>query len=671
MRPLMKRLSIQLLFLFCLTAPFARAQETRQGEPDASLVPDQVFRDSLASAEIATYSIDLPAGQFVYGEVDQVSIDAVVTIYDPDDRQVAAFDGPARGLEPFQFTTENAGRYRVEVAPFRNDSGRYTLTLKRIEPRANTPEGRLDQLLAQFRGDDRPGGVVAVIQNGEVTFTRAYGMADLTHGIPNTPETLFNTGSVSKQFAGIAFAMLAEQGILSIDDDVRKYLPELPDFGPTVTLRHLLNHTSGYREVYGVLALEGRRVNGDILKREDAISVVQHQPELQFEPGSQFLYNSTAYVILTTIIERVTGMFYPDWMKQHVFEPLGMEVTRIEREPGDVIPGSAYSYITAARGGYREDFESYAYYGATDLYTNVYDLARWLRNFRTSELGGPGVMKRMLEKSILTNGDTLGYTLGLYVGEYRGLRHLQHSGSTGGYRSFLAYYPDLDAGVAVLANTGAFPVSTVAEEMREIFFGDAMMPEEPAPVVATEESVIIPPRHRQVYPGSYKLEDGPSFNVLYEAGRFFVQPAGERRLPLSPQSDVLFLVDVPERDIRLFFHVEQDGSVISGIVFQNDDPPAPFTRIEPWMPGSDDIEEFTGRYFSEEVEVFYTLSVIDGNLTVHHRRLGNVPLQVKERDTFNGLWPLVEVAFERDESGHVNGFRVSNGRTRSVRFQKI
>lgn len=200
----------------------------------------------------------------------------------------------------------------------------------------------------------------------------------------------------------------------------------------------MLNHTSGYREAYGPLALQGRFVSGDILRRQDAIDVVRYQAELQFTPGSRHLYNSTGYVLLTTVAERISGVPYPDWMQEHVFGPLGMTATQIEREPGEVLPGAAASYRNASREGYREDFEAYAYYGATDVYTNVEDLARWIRNFRRSEVGEPGVMQRMKERSTFNNGDTLDYTLGLRFDWHLGMERVFHGRSTGGYRTYCA-----------------------------------------------------------------------------------------------------------------------------------------------------------------------------------------------------------------------------------------
>ncbi len=620
----------------------------------------------LESDDTLSYAIDLDAGHFVVGDVIQHTVDVVIGVDRPDGKRVATVDVSARGPEPFSFKTDTAGSFRINISPYQQQSGRFALRIRRVEPVATTPEGVVDQLMADFNGDDRPGGVAAVYRNGEVIFARGYGLANLTFPVPITPQTLFNIGSVSKQFAGIFFAMMAEEGRLSLDDDVRKYIPDFPDFGTPVRLRHLLNHTSGYREAYGVLGLQGRRVNGDILLRKDALDAVRRQPALQYPPGSRHLYNSTAYVILTEIAERITEQPYPEWMAEHVFGPLGMDNTRIEREPGDVIPGSATSYTFADAGGYREDFEAYAYYGATDVYTNVHDLARWLRNFRTSELGGPGVMQRMTERSLLSNGDTLGYTLGLSLDRHLGMKRIQHGGSTGGYRAFLAYYPEIDAGVVVLANTGAVPVTRIAEAAAAAFFSEHIrrMPAQPAPASPAEIDTVA----LDGYAGSYWAEGYGRIPIFREGTRLVIRPASGRADTLVALSDSSFWIDAR---LSILFDRSPSGVAEGATLSFRGQGDVPMRRL-PASTGDDiGLGAFTGRYFSEEIESFYTAAVEDGKLTLEHRRLGKMPLEPRAPDLFTGPWPVREVAFERDPSGRVSGFRVVEGRTIGVRFERV
>lgn len=632
----------------------ARAQEA------APLAVGEAVEGTLASGDAHVYRVALDAGQFVYAEATQRSADVVVEVLGPDGGQVDVMDQTARGPEAVVFTTDAAGLYQLRVTPFAAEAGDYALAVRRVEPIATTPEGMLRQRMAAFDGDDRPGGIVAVIRGGEVVHQQAFGMADLAHGLPITRETVFNIGSVAKQFAGIFFAMKAEEGALSIDDDVRQYVPEIPDFGPTVTLRHLLNHTNGYREVYGILGMQGRRVDGDILERRDAIEVVTRQPALQFEPGTWYLYNSTAYVILTTIAERITGQPYPDWMDEHVFGPLGMDDTTIERVAGEVVPNAATSYTITPHGTYRDDFEAYNYYGATDVYTTVDDLARWLRNFRTSELGGPGVMERMKEPMLYPTGDTLTYTLGIGIDRHLGLERISHGGATGGYRAFLSYYPALDAGVVVLANTGAVQTQSIGNATAASFFADRLPDDAGAAPEAAGGPVGIELQDRLA--GAYRVpgfgvmtltSDGDALAMTSTVGWSTSLLAlddstvgdGEVRFQVSPAAG------------RTLFHLRGRGSM-------------PIERVGP-VPQAPDLTAYAGRYFSEEVEAFYTLAVEDGRLVVEHRRLGTLPLRPFAADLFGGAWPLREVVFQRDAAGRVTGFLATDGRTIDVAFERI
>ena len=269
--------------LICTFAPgLLFAQEVAQeAQP---LTRNQPLEADLHPGEIHPYTLDLEAGTFVFGEVNQVSIDVVVKLLGPDGTQLAEFDNPARGPEPFSFTTEQAGVYRLEIRPFLEDeTGSYAVHLRRTEPVAATPEGRVDQLMVVYDKPDAPGVALAITQDGAILYEQGYGSANLEYDIPITPETIFHVASVSKQFTAFAVTMLAAEGALSLDDDVRKYIPEVPDFGKTITLRHLIHHTSGLRDQWALLALAGWRLD-DVITKEHILKLISNQKELNFEP---------------------------------------------------------------------------------------------------------------------------------------------------------------------------------------------------------------------------------------------------------------------------------------------------------------------------------------------------------------------------------------------------
>jgi len=246
-----------------------------RGQDQTELRVGRTIEGELSAGGRHAFLVDLNANQVVFGEVDQKNLDIVVTVYDPEGGHLARIDEFQRGWELIRFESSRPGAHRIELTPAPGESGRYALRLDQVEPSATTLEGGLDQWVRFLDREDRPGGAIAVVQGGDVTYAGAFGLADLTYGIPFTTETASNIGSVSKPFTAFAVALLEKEGELSFEDDVRKYLPELPDFGQPVTLLHLLNHTGGFRELHATLSMQGR-IPGR-WTREDLIQLVQRQ----------------------------------------------------------------------------------------------------------------------------------------------------------------------------------------------------------------------------------------------------------------------------------------------------------------------------------------------------------------------------------------------------------
>lgn len=535
---------------------------------------------------------------------------------------------------------------------------------------SSSHEEQVDALLADYARRDSPGAVVGVLADGEIVFAKGYGMADLTHGIPITPDTRFNTGSVAKQMTAFALALLESQGRLSIDDPVQKYLPELPDFGETVTLRHLLTHTSGYRETYGMAALAGREPGEDRFPPGDALQVVQRQPELEFSPGSRWQYNSSAYVLLALVVERVAEAPFAQWMEENVFEPLGMAHTVVERDVEQVIPGAAYSYSAAEGGGYRTEFSNRVYFGAADVYTTVGDMAKWLANFHSAQLGGPSVQARMRERFVLDSGDTTDYALGVFVDEHRGLRRIQHGGSHAGYRAAVSFYPELNAGVVFMSNFDQLG-GGVADRIAEVFFGSQMAPD-PRDGVATGSAGsehVVSAALLDRYAGEYEIEDGPRIWFARDGDAFTARLAGQSPFPLRAVSSRVFVALDPEADARVVFHTHPDGRAQRATVHLQGQEHAVW-RVDAWRPNAEQLADYSGRYSSPELETTYTLSVRDKQLVAEHRWNGDVQLDPVELDAFAGEDFPLRIRFRRDSGGAITGFQASLYRTRDVWFEK-
>jgi CubicO group peptidase (beta-lactamase class C family) len=523
----------------------------------------------------------------------------------------------------------------------------------------------VDTLMAQFT-EGVPGAVVAIVRGGELAFARGYGMADLTHGVPFQMHTPVNIGSTAKQFTAFGTLLLAQRGQLSLDDDVRTHIPELPHLGATVRLRHLLTHTSGYREFVNLLMLGGRQVmEGDHLTRSEVIEVVQRQPRLQNEPGAEFNYNNTGYGLLATVIERVTGMGFDAWMAEEVFRPLGMNDTQVRLHPGQVVPGRAVGYLRD-EGAFREVGDLGGAAGAGGVYTTVTDLARWLRNFRTGELGGPELIRSMTTPNVLTSGEVTPYGFGIMIDTLGGLLRWHHGGGDLAHRSHFYYFPELDAAYLVISNHAAFP-PVIPQQIARVFFGEHLTP---SPGAARPDEIavhVVPGAVLDRYVGRFTLDPAPTFilEITREGDRLRARGPDQPAFDLRPVSDTTFAV--PQYDIGITFHVDPDGTVRRLTLHQNGDHGA--TRIA--LEVAPEPMQYAGRYFSRELETFLTVTVDEGALTMRHHRYGPIRLSHSRGDRFAGQLPVSEAAFERDAAGRVTGFRVdAGGRARDVLFER-
>lgn len=652
---------------FLMSVPAA----AQQPEP---LAVGRTVERALAVGESHAYTLVLDSGQFVRGRAVQAGIDLQVKIVVPRGDTVARFDSPngAEGPEPFQFTTTARGEHRIVIAPFETatGAGRYTLVVSQVEPVATTPAGRVQQLMAGL-DPAGPGAFAVFVRDGKAVYQEAWGLANLTHRIPFTLETPTNIGSTSKHFTAFAILQLAAQGKLTLEDDVRKHIPELPDLGQTVRIRHLLTHTSGYREFLNALLMAGRRIDeGDHVDRDEVIALVQRQPALQNAPGAEFNYNNTAFALLATIVERAGGMPFPDWMREKVFRPLGMQHTLVRAAPGQVIPGSAQGYVPGP-GGWLEARDLGGAMGAGGIYTTAGDLVRWMRNFRTAEVGPPGFFTQMTTRNVLTSGDTSSYGLGLGIGQWRGLRRVEHGGADIAHRSAFKYFPDLDAGVIVQSNGAAFNAEAYADQVAEIFLETELKAAAPAAVVAT--TAFDPARFDTLrfdaYAGRYAMAENANFilSFLRRGTRYFTQATGQPEIEMVPSSDTTFTIAMVNAEI--IFHREPDGRVPRITLNQGGRHTA--TRVPDEPVPAPDLAQFAGRYFSAELEVYYDVVLEGDSLVLRGRRTRPLTLKHQKDEQFTGGMPIATVAFERDAEGRVVSFRAGNGRTRDVVFRKV
>ena len=526
---------------------------------------------------------------------------------------------------------------------------------------------QVDNLFAQWDKPDSPGASLAVIRKEEIIYKKGYGSANLEYDIPITPSTVFHVASVSKQFTAFAVAMLAQQGKLSLDDDIRRHLPEVPDFGKTITIWHLIHHISGMRDQWELLAAAGWRLD-DVITKEHILKMVKNQKELNFEPGEQYLYCNTGFTLLAEIVARVTGETFREWTKKNIFEPLNMSDTQFYDDHERIVKNRAYSYVPVRDDGFKKRRLNYANVGATSLFTTAEDMAKWVKNFDDGRVGGTDVIEQMHEQGVLNNGKKISYAFGLVIGEHKGLKTVSHSGGDAGYRSHVVRFPEQEFAVVVLSNLGSFNTSRTAMDVVDVYLTDVIKKKEKKTKKVEKKEIEPDMSWYEKFSGKYYFEPGLIMTITKEKNQLMLQRDGGPKVTLIPESDTEY--SIPNRDDKLTFHLNNIGDVTKLELTQGDNVMAG-EKFEPVEPSAYQLEEFVGDYHSDELRTNYTLVILDGKLVAQHQRHSDIQLNPTKKDMFlGGQWFFRQVRFTRDSGNQVTGFRLSGGRVRNLLFEK-
>ncbi len=524
---------------------------------------------------------------------------------------------------------------------------------------------KVDEIFRPWTKPGAPGASVAVIQNGKLQYAKGYGEAQLEYDIPITADTIFHVASVSKQFTAMSIVLLEQDGKLSLEDDIHKYLPELPDYGHSVTIRQLLQHTSGIRDQWQTLAIAGWSLD-DVITQKQILSMLFHQRELNFTPGARHLYSNGGFTLLAEIVARVSGKPFPEFTEKRIFRPLGMSRTHFHDDLLRIVPGRAYSY-DAAGSSFHNAPLNYANAGATSLFTTAPDLVKWLDNFRDPKVGGPKAIARMQEQAVLTDGTKVPYALGLSIGEFRGLRTVSHSGSDAGFRSQVLWFPDQNFGVAVLSNLGNFNPGAIANRVAAVYLESQMKAVPPKAEPAPRTFITLPPAETRRFTGAYFLNED-RVDVTQKEGKLFAARGGSNPMELRPLSPTRFFVEQGMREVEFIPRPANGmGMKLSG----NGGPTLEGERRSEASPAPIELNDYTGRYWSDEVETQYTIVLNNGKLTAVHPHHGEIALQSVSKDEFrSSAWFMPTVSFVRDDTGAVTAVILGGGRLTGVRFYR-
>ena len=519
----------------------------------------------------------------------------------------------------------------------------------------------VDKVFENFRNTDGPGCAVGVSRDDRVIFERGYGMANLETDTPIRPTSIFHVASVSKQFTATAIMLLERDGKLSVDDNIRKYLPEIPDYGTPITIRHLLTHTSGLRDQWELLAFARGRFEEDRITEADVLDIVSRQTALNFKPGAEYVYSNTGFTLLGTIVKRVSGQSLRDFADARIFKPLGMTRTHFHDDYTMLVPGrtSAYEPVRGNGAHWRVGIPNFDTYGATSLYTTVGDLLKWEANLDHPIVGDRALYARMETPTLLTTGDTSFYGFGLAIGSYRGARVIEHGGADAGYRSYVGRFPDKGVAIAITCNAATANATALAHGVADAFLGTGVAPME---VAATPQGVAVARDRVQRYAGVYfQPTTLQVVRLVMHADRLAIDQPGAP--PLVPVAENRFALT--GQPVEIEFASSDHGGFDRKLGGQR---PVRFEWRQSLSPSAALLAPYAGEYISAELGgAVYRVASSDTAITLRTGTSEPFAARLMFADTFLGEGYTIQ--FTR-AGGRITGFEVSNPRMRRVRFAR-
>jgi CubicO group peptidase (beta-lactamase class C family) len=515
---------------------------------------------------------------------------------------------------------------------------------------------KVDQVFAAYNHANSPGCAVGVIRNGQFVYRRGYGMGSIELGVPLSPPSVFYLGSVSKQFTAASVVLAAEQGYLSLDDDMRKYIPELPSYGHTITLRMLLHHTSGLRDFLSLLAFAGRDAS-EIHSDDELIDLIARQKGLNNVPGERFIYSNTNYFLLGVVVRRATGKSLAEFSAANIFRPLGMTQTRFFDDHSLVLPGRVAAYDQGSDGRILVDWSTqYDLVGGGGLTSSVNDLLAWDQNFYANRLGKGTLVKELQAPGTFNNGKPNSYALGLELSSYRGLPIVEHSGALYGYRTNILRFPEQRFTVLCLCNLSNANTAALSRQVAEVYLANSLKSEADAPDADGASALPDPSR----FAGKY-LDPGNHFVYTFSssAGELMAWGAKLRRVGPNQFHDLgTGIITFSERSGNMTAKLAMDGeNFFSG------------ERVEPMHLDAAALAAYSGKYHSAEIDATYSLLVKNRDLLLQFKWDPALKLDPVAPDTFES-GELGTLVFHRDAEGRITGFSIYEVSARGVAFER-
>jgi len=545
-------------------------------------------------------------------------------------------------------------------------------------PQPDIPS-QVDAVFAEYDRSDSPGCSLGVYRDGRILYARGYGMANLELGVANSAQTVFDIGSTSKQFTAFSIQLLAREGKLSLDDDIRKWLPEMPAYGKTITIRHLLHHTSGLRDYLVAMELSGMQEE-DWTTEQDALDIIARQKGVNFPPGQEYLYSNTGFFLLGVIVKRASGQPLREFAAEHIFVPLGMRHTQFNELHTRIIPNRATGYQKQKppAAAFGIEMSNWEQIGDGSVLTTVEDLQKWDENFYEPRngVGDAKLMETMQDVGVLNSGKKITYASALVIGTFRGLPTVSHGGSWAGYRAQLMRFPKQHFSVACLCNLAQANPSRLAQKVSEVYLGSLMTKEEPKPQeAASSVKLAAPPKSLQALVGMYRDSQSSELIRLAIWDNKLTANVDDHNFPLTPVGGNRYRFEGFEGKREMEIPPVSGGArplrpKLTVTTAEHDEEPETqtFEPVEPWTPTAAELAPLAGLYASEEVGTTWRLVAEGDRMIIKHRGVSEEPLKPTVRDTFTHEG--IQLSFQRGPKGEVTGFLVDAGRVKSLGFKR-
>ncbi len=531
---------------------------------------------------------------------------------------------------------------------------------------ADEKTAKVDKLFAKWDSTVSPGAALAIIKDGKIIYKRGYGMANLEHNIPITSTSVFRIGSTSKQFTASCIAILALEGKISLDDDIRKYIPELPKHEKPITIRHLVHHTSGIRD-YLTLASIAALPDDHFYTPDDSIELLTRQKGLNFLPGEEHLYSNSGYFLMGEIVKRASGKSLNDFAQEHIFGPLGMKNTHYHDDHTMIVKNRADGY-SPTKGGFRINMTTLDHVGDGGVFTTVEDMFLWDQAFYTNKLGKE-LMDLIQTPGALNSGKKLEYAFGLGIDEYKGLKRVSHGGGFAGFRAQMARFPEQKFTVICLANLGTISPSRLCMQVADIYLADHFKKVEEGPEKKKKVKAIpLSKEELEQKVGNYQDEKIGSWIIIsLKKDKLSILAMG-RNFILTPVTKTRFIALKAPYEMSVNFFSDEKGRIQKAkLTVEGEDRNLVKTpKLKPLIPAQ--LKEYAGDYYNDELPVTYKLTIEKGALVFKHKNAPKNALKAMGRDKFTVGWFNIE--FVRNKRKKITGFILGAGRAANIEFVK-